>query len=405
MPVEIATDNFNRADAASLGANWTGSVPNSSLGIASNQATAATDAQDNAAFWNANSFFTDQYAQVTLATLQSNSASGLLVRASATDNVLGQTKNFTSDMAIYWYNGGVYTQIGSTYTTSGFSNGDVMRLEADGPTFTLYQNGVSRVTGTNTSAPKKGAAGILITEDADRLEDWSGGNLYSFGILDFTSVEESPVSGTVDINITIPTGYSNYGLVLTTQCRDNVDARRNITGVVWNTSEAFTPADEENNDTLDLTVEQWLLPNPTVGANTAKITYAGAAFRTRATLIVLAGMSQSTTPNAIAGASGTSTTPSAAPTTTVDGCIVIDSVFDKFEAGPTAGAGQQPLDSTTVSAGADGVGTSYERKVTAGAVTMSWTSSSDDWCISAVAYAPYVAPATTVKHLAALGVG
>lgn len=402
MPTQIASDDFNRADGG-LGANWSnapdeGQTPT----IVSNQVT-SSGAGDAAAYWSANTFHTDQYSQATMAV--TDRYLGLIIRANGSDCVYGQ-QTPTADLVIYWYNAGAYTQIGSTYTTTGWSNGDVAYLEADGPTYTLKQNGTSRVTGTNASAPKTGYPGLVVNTTTERIDDWSGGNLYDNGIIAFASGNtDSVTSGTYTLALTIPTGYTNLVLHVSTQMRDATDADRNITGITWNTTEALTQAKEQNDDAKDLTCEAWYRVAPSTGTANIVVSTAGSGGVLRITAVVLAGTAQTGLPDASNGTSGTATSGTTDVTTVLNSCIVIDSLYTKDNVAPTAGTGQLPLDSTTVNGGGDAVGTSYERKVTAGATTMSWSwTISEDYVLCGVSYPIYTAT-SSVKTLAAMGVG
>src|SRR3989344_5949066 len=66
LPLTVpATDNFDRADATSLGSNWT--QIGGANGISRNKVrTNASGFQSDVAYWNANSFNADQYAQITI---------------------------------------------------------------------------------------------------------------------------------------------------------------------------------------------------------------------------------------------------------------------------------------------------------------------------------------------------
>lgn len=198
---EVATDNFNRADAANLGANWSDSVESianaANADIVSNQAVNDLD-HDNDNFWNANSFANNQYSQITVKTIDSgtDAFSGVLVRGNASDYVFAQMNKFSARYQMYWYNGGAYTSLG-TYDVVPAVN-DVLRLEAIGTTFNFYLNGILRITATNGSAPSSGSPGFIVsgsTDAGNALDDWSGGDI----IVDV-------VSGT-DAGFSNPTPY------------------------------------------------------------------------------------------------------------------------------------------------------------------------------------------------------
>lgn len=177
---QVASDNFDRADNSSvgmnLGSNWTSSVPQDDLGIISNAAYQTADAGDNAAFYSASSFANDQYSTVTLS--DATGASGVIVRANATDYVLGQFS--TPNYKIYWYNGGAYTQIATG--AGSIANGDILELRAVSQTFYLYKNGTLVISGSSSTAPSSGNPGIVIENPSSRLNDWAGGNIVNLQI-------------------------------------------------------------------------------------------------------------------------------------------------------------------------------------------------------------------------------
>lgn len=177
--VQVASDNFNRADGG-LGANWTNGPNGNSPAIVSQVVTSAVGFNDSDAFWNANAFNNNQYSQATFKALDADSFMGVTVRHSATDFVTAQNQNNIGGVEIIWYNGGAFTSIASDTAGELVAN-DVVRLEAEGTTFRMYVNGSLRISGTNASAPASGRAGILVTNSGDQLDDWSGGNIVADG--------------------------------------------------------------------------------------------------------------------------------------------------------------------------------------------------------------------------------
>ena len=168
----IATDNFNRGDGG-LGANWTDTADEGSTpSIVSNQVT-SSGGLDAAAFWNAHSFNNDQYSQITI-TDAGGDFCGPVVRANTTDFVFGQENG--TNVKIYWYNGGAYTEVASA--AYSVQNNDVLRLEAIGTTFSLYVNDVLKASGSNASAPASGKPGLNVSSTG-KLDNFEGGN---FGI-------------------------------------------------------------------------------------------------------------------------------------------------------------------------------------------------------------------------------
>ena len=89
----IVRDTFTRADAGTLGANWTtesDAIDGAVIGITSNAAKPQTNGVANAAsFWSANTFKADQYSQCIVnisATGTNTHGGGPVVRASAGGN-------------------------------------------------------------------------------------------------------------------------------------------------------------------------------------------------------------------------------------------------------------------------------------------------------------------------------
>lgn len=185
----VATDNFNRANAATLGANWTVGVGATSPGVQTNQAANHTASADCNAFWGANAFGNDQYSQMTLAALNSGADfSGVSVRASGTDQVVFQVNKGTSTFQITWYHAGANTQIGSSFSPAGDPTGSVLLLEVIGTTFFAYQNGTQVITGSNAGVPSTGSAGVILsgaTANQSLWDTWEGGNITSATAVQF----------------------------------------------------------------------------------------------------------------------------------------------------------------------------------------------------------------------------
>lgn len=177
--VLLVSDDFNRADNASLGANWTTGWNAVAPKILTNTA-ANSAAGDASAFWSANAFTPNQWVMATVAAIDAgvDSYSGVAVRASAGDAVKAQIMKATGQFGIFWYNGGVDTQIGSLYTATP-QVGDVIILEAIGSLYRMYVNGVLRISGTNTSAPATGSPGLVpsgTNNGANAVDNWQAGN-------------------------------------------------------------------------------------------------------------------------------------------------------------------------------------------------------------------------------------
>lgn len=176
----VATDNFNRSDGG-LGSNWSDTADEGGYPIINTNAVESVDDGDSASFWNADSFANNQYSQIKIVNASTSSYCGALVRASATNFVMGQEGVDGTGVDIYWYNGGSYELIASDPTHDP-SDGDILRLEAIGQTYYLYVNGVLKCSGTNMSTPASGSAGFVVSTATGVIDDWEGGDIIANAI-------------------------------------------------------------------------------------------------------------------------------------------------------------------------------------------------------------------------------
>jgi len=155
------SDNFNRADNPSLGANWT--MVNGTIEILSNQAHGSTDGADNFAAYTGVSFANDHYAEVSIPVGSASTFKGPAVRLSGS----GASRN------AYFFNSGsgpgIYKQVSGTQTFlvagTAPASGDIVRLEVIGTTLNYYLNGTLNATTTDGSLAS-GSAGIWIFDNA-----------------------------------------------------------------------------------------------------------------------------------------------------------------------------------------------------------------------------------------------
>ena len=163
-----ATDNFNRPNASTLGSNWT---QDTGFGIWSNYAYPGS--WPSIAYWNADSFASDQYASGVIKFLMGNWLTwGPAVRVS-----LGKSYSLcahdTDKLTIRKNYEGTVTDLSTvTYTHSA---GDVLRIEISGANLVGFVNGVSKVTASDSSITT-GAAGLAGYSGGD-CDSWEGGNL------------------------------------------------------------------------------------------------------------------------------------------------------------------------------------------------------------------------------------
>lgn len=176
----IVSDNFTRANAPTLGANWS-SQTGSSFGIATNAAVNQGGFSVAADYWSANTFGNAQFSQVTITTLNGSNWSGTIVRA-ATGGVntnysfQSNGSSGTGNTFIRKTVTGTDTEILAISTT--VANGDVLYLQIQGTTLIAKKNGVTVGTVTDSSI-STGYPGITGYGGSDILNTWSGGDLTS----------------------------------------------------------------------------------------------------------------------------------------------------------------------------------------------------------------------------------
>ena len=122
---------------------------------------------------NADVFGDDQYSEFTLA---AEGSPATYVGPACRLNSSGNGYGFLSgNNAIYRLDAGVFTSIGTTSAT--WAATDVIRMEALGDVITIYQNGVSVGSATD-STYSSGSAGLLGSPTTGvGIDLWEGGNL------------------------------------------------------------------------------------------------------------------------------------------------------------------------------------------------------------------------------------
>lgn len=187
----LATDDFNRADAATLGANWVllQGIANHQ-GIFSNAADLAVasarngDAYDNGITWP-----NDQYARAKVVTMPDAAGTwAVVVRGEAVSG--GQrtfyaagvdpgdaSDNFTR---IWKWVGNTLTGLSSS-GTNDISAGSIVRLEAVGTTLTCFVDGVQKtqVTDSAIASGKPGIYSVHNAIDVALFDDFEAGDFGS----------------------------------------------------------------------------------------------------------------------------------------------------------------------------------------------------------------------------------
>lgn len=173
----VSTDPFTRADAGSLGANW--SDPSFAFAVSSNHCVVNTTGM--AKYIGAASSDA-QYSQVKVVTAGtvSDSGCGPVIQwypgiSDTGDGFLFQCN--TEESRLYRrVNGNVYTQLGSD--GPGIDNGDILSIENDGLGNLICRiNTVSVITATDASfLLQSGQPGLWGAGDAVVMDDFEGGN-------------------------------------------------------------------------------------------------------------------------------------------------------------------------------------------------------------------------------------
>lgn len=198
----LASDNFTRADAVTLGSNWTNK--NSEWpGIFSNAVDVVNVGTTCLAYWNQFTWPNDQWSQVT-AVISSAASTGFAagVRMSLTtrNGYYGGANfsQFGDDNRHLWkYVGDTLTDLG-TDGVAVVAN-DVLYVEIQGTTLKLFVNGVQKISVTDSSIAS-GPAGLFVshgTADIAMLDNWSGGDFSTAASV--TNTSPMPFYNTIHI--------------------------------------------------------------------------------------------------------------------------------------------------------------------------------------------------------------
>ena len=167
------SDDFNRADDTSLGANWTDLL--GGMRVISNSAHGETNGVYDVSVWSANSWNANQSSQAVVKTGFVDIA--LYVRASGSGAAMTGYHAMAHNsvgMRIYRVDAGPsYTLLNDIAGT--VSAGDTIKFDASGSTLTYYKNAASQGTASD-STYGTGSAGISSGSDTSvpAWDDWTG---------------------------------------------------------------------------------------------------------------------------------------------------------------------------------------------------------------------------------------
>lgn len=197
----LASDDFNRANSGTLGANWTDLSGAAGWSVATNQGKAAAVATLQVSISNTSMATTAHWAQCTLGSLietDADNGAGPCIRRTGNDMIFMQCS--TADIRCYRVasNFSSFTQIGTTGT--GCVASDVIYVEAQGNVVVMTRNG-SAVCGspvTDASIPTGTDAGLYCNTSSvlATVDDWSAGDFASGASAALSGSAVSPGSGT-----------------------------------------------------------------------------------------------------------------------------------------------------------------------------------------------------------------
>ncbi|MEK7634837.1 MAG: LamG domain-containing protein [Patescibacteria group bacterium] len=182
-PSLVVTDDF-LGSANPLGGDWTTAVGTSAMKKVSNEAGGSAPNATNAAYWNANVFNNDQYAQIKALGWGGGGydSPGVILRHNGSDFYTVYVNYNASRIYFTRYNGGAYTNVGGTsYTTYTFTAGHTLRAEIVGNVITAYDDGgvISTRTVTGADIISSGSPGLYCYsgDTTMRIDDFEAGDL------------------------------------------------------------------------------------------------------------------------------------------------------------------------------------------------------------------------------------
>jgi hypothetical protein len=167
------SDDFNRADAANLGANWT-ELTNGAK-IVSNRAVGDDGSYTYQwVYWSANTWNNNQSSQCVVGTTGTAWDEGPVVRVAAgVDGYLAMCHS-SGFRRIYRRDDGSFTLLANF--DGAVASGDTIKLDANGSTLEYFRNAGSLGT-TSDATYASGAAGISVSNvegTNDYVDEWVG---------------------------------------------------------------------------------------------------------------------------------------------------------------------------------------------------------------------------------------
>ena len=176
------SDSFARANGA-LGSNWTTVAGAAAPQIVNDSLTVGTASALNSAYWSANTFGNNQFAQATMPDSSGTQyGPGIAVRLSSTKGYFlwyGNTPNTVTLRKMS--SSTTWTTLKQSGPLTISPSTDVWRIQAVGSTISGYQNGNLVVQATDTSITS-GSPGVWLYYASDQITNWSGGNVATYSV-------------------------------------------------------------------------------------------------------------------------------------------------------------------------------------------------------------------------------
>lgn len=189
----LATDDFNRANAGTLGASYTrptGVSAGNEMGVVGNQVVptdgtaTAVYTGDHGAYWNDISAPADQWASMAVTTGGTAGGEigiGLLLRQALAADTYYRIVVSADGVSVAKTVGSTYSLVWTRAIT--WVNGDVLRAEMQGTTLRVYRNGVQLGSDTSDPSIASGQPGVFYSSTASGAvgDDWNAGNFFVTG--------------------------------------------------------------------------------------------------------------------------------------------------------------------------------------------------------------------------------
>jgi len=161
----IYSDNFNRADSTTVGANWTEIVDDWS--IKSDQLAPGLTTT-GVILYNLPLDTVDHYAEIAMP-VASTTSMGVFARSDLAGNSFYALRSNGTSWNLFTNISGTFTSIGSYAAT--LANGDVARIQCVGSTIKAFINGVERISVTNTAITTGTYTGVRSTQSSTARYD------------------------------------------------------------------------------------------------------------------------------------------------------------------------------------------------------------------------------------------